>query len=187
MFVNIWQNKINIWTIWGPYIPLTAEHAAAVAFPLLNDMPFFRKAWFCQKLTIFLNVWLIFANIYQYLSMYSTAHVPTYYVGGMIYRYKYIYICIRNIKKFVCDIYTDISKWICVVIDTYTIYIYIYKKYNNTQMLFTYIIYTQVAKTIIPQQIQSPGRPAASIIPIVNIFPSPRWFVKWRTWLLSRG
>ena len=46
---------------------------------------------FCQKLTIFVT------SICQYLSMYGTAYVPTYYTVHVyiyIYVYKYIYIYI---------------------------------------------------------------------------------------------
>ena len=46
---------------WYPQAPLTALQAAAGAFFFLkNDMPFLKKVWFGQNLTIFDN---IFDNI----------------------------------------------------------------------------------------------------------------------------
>ena len=47
-------------------------------FFVFKDMPFFIIACYCQKLTTFVNTFSIFANIFEYVSMYGTAYVPNY-------------------------------------------------------------------------------------------------------------
>ena len=72
---------VNIWAILGSQIQLAAEQAAAGVFVIIiiNDVPHFRKACFGKKLTIFIVILTMFANICQYLSMYGITYIPTYY------------------------------------------------------------------------------------------------------------